>query len=156
LRTSDLTCLQIGLLPPSIRRITYQKAASRDAWFTPDAQQLLVQSIESAPGPSHLATTVLTSVERKLDDNGTYCLGPQSGEVSRSYGFRVVRVADWPRVHIWNSTLGLLEVADHKIGKVTSKHYLGDDPEGQRLSPAQTEKIDDQLLFRLRFRGLLV
>jgi hypothetical protein len=67
-----------------------------------------------------------------------------------------VRVADWPRVHIWNTTLGLLEVADQKSGKVTSKHYLGDDPEAQKLNPAELEQVDDRLLFRLRFTGLLV
>ncbi len=156
LRAGDLTRLEIGELPSSIHRIQYQQGASRNARFTPDGKQFLVQSITSAPGKSHLATTLLTSIERKLDDNRTYRLGPSLGEAPRSYGFQVVRVADWPRVHFWNAMLGLLEVADQKTGKITNKLYLGDDPEAQPLSPAGLEKSDDGLALRLRFRGLLV
>jgi hypothetical protein len=124
LRASDLTRLEIGELPSSIHRIRYQQGASHDARFTPDGQQILVQSITSAPGKSHLATNMLTSIERKLDDKRTYRLGPNLGEAPRSYGFRIVRVADWPRVHIWNTMLGLLKVADQKNGKVTSKPHI--------------------------------
>ena len=89
LRASDLTRIEIGKLPSSIRRIQYQQGGSRDARFTPDGKQILVQSIISAPGKSHLATTLLTSIERQLDDKHTYRLGPDLGEVPRSYGFRV-------------------------------------------------------------------
>lgn len=156
LRAGDLTRLQFGVLPPSIRQLRYINGASRDCRFTPDGQQILVQSIESVVGPAHWSTTVLISIERKLDDTQTFRRGPRSGSVWHSNGFQVVRVADWPRVHIWNPTLGLLLVADLKSGKFTSKYYLGDDPEALKLDPSELEKGDDRLVLRLRAAGSFV
>jgi hypothetical protein len=67
-----------------------------------------------------------------------------------------VRVADWPKVHVWNANLGVLEVVDFSTGKTVSRLYLGNDPTAAQMDPADLDKADTPLIFRIRNRGAVI
>jgi hypothetical protein len=105
-RLSDLQHLGGGLLPAGVPRLGYQEGAAADSRLAPGGRVLLIQGAEGI-GPAHMATTVLNCVRREPDREG---LLPPFGNVvrvPRSYGVRILRTADWPRVHVYNGTLGL-------------------------------------------------
>ena len=49
----------------------------------------------------------------------------KSWKKPRCHGVKVLRVADWPKVHIWDRMAGLLEVVDFSTGKILSTLPLG-------------------------------
>jgi hypothetical protein len=81
---------------------------------------------------------------------------PESRCGCRAHGVCVVRVADWPHVHVWNSRLGLLKVVDTRSGKILSRLLVTDDPQIEKIDPAALEKADSEQLLRLRSLGYLV
>jgi hypothetical protein len=159
--TSDLHGLQAGTLPPLEpgRRVLYQQGASRDARLTPDGKNLLVQTAVPIPGEpdAHQATSVIHTIRLEQVKQGEYGLTAHTVEVPRSWGVQIVQVAHWPRVHLWNATVGLLQVADLATSKITRKLYLGDDPEAAKATPEKLENADKRWLYdRVRFRGVLI
>jgi hypothetical protein len=156
-QAGDLKRLEGGLLPPTIPRMRYQQAAAADSRLSPTGQELLIPGPDFGGGrAAEQATTVLTCVKQELNPQGMFQPCRQVVRVPRCYGVRIVRVTDWPRVHLFNSMLGLLEVADCDRGMIRSKLYLGDHPSAAGLAPANLEKAGLRLLFQVRGRGSVV
>jgi DNA-binding beta-propeller fold protein YncE len=95
-------------------------------------------------------------VKQEVDDGGFFATCRKTVKVPRAYGVSLVRVADWPRVHLFNGMLGLLEVADFDSGRILSRLPLGDDPVLEKTDPADLDKAESRLIFRLRGRGEVV
>jgi RNA polymerase sigma factor (sigma-70 family) len=153
-RARDMKPLEHGLLPASIPRLTYQLGAAADSRLSPDGQELIVQGPDPAfRGNADLATTWLTCVKREVDNGGYFQECRKTVKVPRCYGIDFVGVADWPRVHIFNRTLGLLEVVDFDSDRILSRLPLGDDPALEKVDPAELEKAGIPLTMRLRGRG---
>jgi hypothetical protein len=104
-----------------------------------------------------LAQAVLNVVKREVDSDGFFKHSRQTVRVPRSYGVQLLRVADWPRVQLWNSYLGLLEVADLDRGQIVSRLFLTDDlPAEASRNAAELEKADARRMMRLRHRGQVI
>jgi hypothetical protein len=149
-RSSDLKHLESGLLESSIPRLSYQLGAASDIWLSPDGHALIVQGPEYYGPNAHMATTVLNCVKRELDKDDFFKLSEKPVAIPRAHGVDVVRVADWPRVHVWNRNLSLLKVVDTDNGKTLSTQLISDDPALAKTDPAELEKIDADRLLRVR------
>jgi RNA polymerase sigma factor (sigma-70 family) len=157
-RAGDLHLNERGLLPPGVPRLGHQMGASHDSRLSPDGRELLVEGPDPAfSGNVDLAQTVLNVVKREVDSDGFFKHSRQTVRVPHSYGVELLRVADWPRVQLWNSYLGLLEVADLDRGRIVSRLLLTDGlPANISRNPAELEKADARQMMRLRHRGHVI
>jgi hypothetical protein len=150
-RAQDLKRLEGGLFPSEIHPIMSQLGATKSSRLLPGDQGLIVQSVQGN-SPDN-GTTSLTVVKRELDGDGAFKVSSQVVKV-RSYGVGILRVADWPRVHIVDYHAGLLKVVDFKTGKTLSRLPLADDPALDNIDPADLEKPDNKLIpQQLKGRG---
>jgi hypothetical protein len=94
---------------------------------------------------------MLDVMKRKPSDEGYFRLSRPAVKVPRCRGVSFLRVADWPRVHVWNGYLGVVEVIDLEGGKILSRLGLDDDDVLQRIDPEELEKPDilNELQLRL-------
>jgi hypothetical protein len=155
-RTRDLQRLQSGTLPDSVRLMGYQLGAAQDCQLSPKGTEILLEGPAGGGGAAHLASTALTCVKREVDVLGAYKISDKKVILPRCYGITFLKAADWPKLHIWNANLGLLEVVDFSTGKTVSRLYLGNDPAAAHMNPVDLEKADTPLIFRIRSRAQVV
>lgn len=155
-RAHDLKPLEKGGFPSSIRRIATQLGPNRTSRTLPDQKEMIVQSMELSPGGvAQNATTLLTTVKRELDKDGVFKRTSREVQVPRSYGVRILRVSDWPKVQIWVGYPALLEVVDFETGKILSRLPIADDPLLEKMDPLKIEK-DQHLLYRIKGQGSVI
>jgi hypothetical protein len=154
-RTKDLSLLESGRFPDSVPRRKYQLGAAADCALAPEGQTLLLCGSEGT-GNIDLITAVLNTVDRKRNPRGSFEPGERAVRIPRCRGVDFVSVANWPRVHVLNQTVTLLEVVDFRTGDILSRLPLGDDPALNGLDPASLERADFKMILRLRHNGAVL
>jgi hypothetical protein len=135
-RVTDLTRLERGRLPAA--RTVYKDRApgSPACQLSPDGKALIVQRVQDFGQDRH--QVLLSCVQRELDSDKAFKLSPKLVTVPPFRHLDFLRVADWPKVHIWNG--GFLDVVDFSSGKIASRLLLNDDPSLQGIDPEELEK----------------
>jgi hypothetical protein len=153
-RSVDLELLRSGPFP-SLPRFMYQEGAASDILFSSDGQKLVIPGAEPGFRVADLATTLLNCV--RVEEDAENFLKPCEKPVAirRCHGVNFLRVSDWPKVHVWNRTLNLLEVVDFRTGNVLSRLPLANDPEIQNIDPIQLENSDYRV-YRMTGRGWVI
>jgi hypothetical protein len=154
-RTSDLKQLSACRMP-ALNRVVYHNGVSNDTRFAPDGSELIVKTWDPQAGASADQLALwLRSLKKETDPGGICAFSRPALKVRRSWGLRILRVADWPRVHAWNPNLGLLEVLDFDKGEVVGRVELVD-PALVGDQPAKLEEPANQLDRVLRLQGFVV
>jgi hypothetical protein len=115
--------------------------------FSPTGQEVVVQHMDSSltdatPRKLPFDQAVLDCVKLTKDPEGLFQSSRRTVTVPRCRAAFFLRVADWPRVHIWNAHLGVVEVVDFDTGKILSRLHLDDLPVLAAADPAALEKPD--------------
>jgi hypothetical protein len=156
-RASDLARQQRGLLHSDIPRLMYQNGAGLDGSLSPDGRQLLIQGVHwFGAGAAHMQTTSLNCVTPELDAKGRWKRCGKTVRVPRSYGVSFIRVADWPRIVVWNANVGLLETVDLAWGQIMNRLYLCDYALPSNTTPADLDKAETPLIFAIRGEGSVI
>ena len=153
--TADLKLVKSGRVSAAIPRFVYQEGAAADICLSPDGKELVIQGAERGFGNADLATTLLNGVKLELDSEGFFKRSRKTVAIPRCHGVSFLRVADWPRVHIWNGRTGLVKVVNFDTGEIQSRLALGDDPELAKLDPLEREAADDLTMMQLRGAGFV-
>lgn len=154
-RLPDLRKLESGPLPFTARLQHGVLPPHPLIQFSPDGGELIVQALESfVNDETPIRKTVdqlrLNCVKLELDENGAFKSCQQSVLVPRCRAVAFLRVEDWPRVHIWNEHLGVIQVVDLSTAKNLKRLPIGDDPQLNLFDSAELEKPNiGELYFRL-------
>lgn len=160
--TNDLSIVKSGVLP--VQRNVYFRAPSFSPLiFSPDSSQVLIQkmtSYKTNEKPIRLTVddVMLTRLELSAgdDDEAFKALGEPT-KVPRARAVQFLRVADWPRIVLWNHHLGAIEVINTNTGTIDKRLPLGDDTQLDTIDPEVLESPNiGKLILRLGFRGSVI
>ena len=129
----DLTRLRSGahLSPRNVRQTSWSPFPRMQ--FSPDNTEIVVQYMESAlmdekPKPRTFDRVLLNCVDLSSGRDGKMAFSRRTVAIPRCRYVVFLRVEDWPRVIVWNSNLGAVEVIDFDRGEVLSRTSMDDDP----------------------------
>jgi hypothetical protein len=134
-RIADLSLVQRGRLPPqglsSIRDSYKEPAAHTPACrLSLDGKEVIFQHMGGEG-------VTLTCVSRELGSDGMFKLSRKQKSVHPFPYVDFLRVADWPKVHVWNGAF--LYVVDLSTSQILSRLLLNDDPSFRGIDPKKLE-----------------
>jgi hypothetical protein len=150
-RTSDLSLVQQGRFPNTIRQGFNREGYAASISFSPDGKEIIVGSLEGA-GNVDFGTTVVTRVKRESDDEGFY-RAATAVEIKPCRSVDFVRLSAWPKVTVLNHTFTLLQTIDLDTGKILAGLPVGDPP--APTDPKELQAANRATIFQMRIRGIL-
>jgi hypothetical protein len=164
-QTSDLKRLESGLLPPGCGPTVFQQPPAVPTMaFSPDGREIIVPRMVSSltdekPRRWYVHNGVLSFVSRDLDSEGVFKQSRKDVGIPRCQVPTFLRLSDWPQVHVWNPSLGVVEVVDVNTGRILSRLPLDyeDDLTLKVLDPTALEKPEiGALNLRLGAKGVVI
>ena len=164
-QTSDLKRLESGLLPLGSGPTGFQRPPAVPTMaFSPDGKEIIVPRMVSSltdekPLRWDVHNVLLSFVSRELDTEGVFKQSRKDVGIPRCKIPTFLRLSDWPRVHLWNSSLAVVEVVDVSTGKILSRLPLDydDDLTLKTLDPTALEKPEiGELSMHLGANGVVI
>jgi hypothetical protein len=156
-RTTDLSLLEQGLVRVD-RGATMRGPTRPDSALSPNADEVIVPWLGSArtdekPLKRPYNSTLLSRVKRELDKDGFFKVVQPKVVVPRGQGLVFLRLADWPRILLWDQALAVIQQIDLTTGAIDNTLRLGAFPPLDLVDPKELEKPIGNLDFRLGSQG---
>jgi len=162
--TSNLQRLEQGLVPFKDRGGFQDFPPIPTIFFSPDAQEIVVQHMEclmtnEKPNRWPVNNAIFSFLMREVDQDGKFKSARPDARIPCCQVAVLLRVSKWPRIDIWNYTLGAVEVVDIGKGKILSRLALDyeDDKLLRVLDPTALEQPEiGDLYLHLGANGAVV